>query len=447
MSVKPNASVMPCTLSNSALTATSPASAADTSGSAPNKVKPAWRYAKPHQQDHAESGGAAQPGGFGLRALLDDRREVSRAADRERGRRRAAHALELGAQRVQGESLAIGVEGRGARLREQQCALTVRGEPHIVDAPRLEARLPARGEMQHLERGIARQPFFEHHGCRRRHVGGSIRELGRQSPLVERPRVEGVGEQVTVREQILRNIQGVLFAIGDQAECGVGAQGRGEFLREPGQHCGFVTADRHQQQSRRRAFADVLHQQLLLLGAWRRHEQAQVGGDDQPRVNKGEAHRQQATPAASSSAARRFMAARPAGPARGRGVRVRREMRSAGTGAATRESASRVSAPSPSGSSAATQPGRSPLPNTSIRSRCFASRGSRGLSVSVQWVACSSSVTSKSWPSGARRPSSSARKLPSNTRNCGARASEMVRAGRPSRAMRTVSPATSVDSR
>ncbi len=104
-----------------------------------------------------------------------------------------------------------------------------------------------------------------------------------------------------------------------------------------------------------------------------------------------------------------------------------------------------VSAPSPSGSSASTQAGRSPLPCTSMCARCLARLASLGSSVSVQFASCSSSVTAKSCCSGVSRPSSSARKLPNNTRSCGARCRDSVRVGLPARVMRTWSPSTSVD--
>ena len=263
--------------------------------------------------------------------------------------------------------------------------------------------------MQHFERGIARQPFFEQAGCRRGHVSGSIRELGRQSRRVQRPRVEGVGDQVAVRQQILGNGERRLLAVGDQAECGVRGSARQRVSsRSPASIAGssppIATSSSRDAGLSPMFCTSSCCSSVRGAGMNRRRSADTVSRGLDP----GEAQRQQATPARPAAAQPRRVIAARAGRCRGRRQRrsssAREGMRAAG--AARVESASKVSAPSPSGSSASTQPGRSPLPYTSMRSRCFARRESRGLRVSFQFAAllfqCHFEILLRAAPGGLR---------------------------------------------
>ncbi len=221
---------MPCTLSNSALTAARPASAADTSGNAPNKVKLKLPVGQPHEQDHADV--AAPPNHVAsvcVRFLMIEEK-YPEPLTTSVAPRAGAGAFRIPVRSASSaHSLSIRIESRRARFGQQQRPLAVRGEPHVVQAMRLHARLPARRQVQQLEGGIARQQLLEKACGRRGHVRHAIVELGLQPCGVQRLSVERVRDQVSIRKQLLGNGQRRLLSVRDQSELGV----RGQRGTEP----------------------------------------------------------------------------------------------------------------------------------------------------------------------------------------------------------------------
>ncbi len=232
---------------------------------------------QPQQQDENHAVDGADPTGFLRGAAADLHRERTRPAEGEATAAVAGHLREGGADRIDRGLLALGIETGGARFDRQQRFAPGAVEPDSVQALRCIRGLPGFRELECFQGGIARQQRLDQCGRGRPQVLHALAEFGAEECAVEAMRVGGIGEQVAVRTQALGNcFEAGITAVGDQLELRLRKE---PFAQRRGLHrerLRIAAGQRHQQQARTRALAQLVDQQLLRAGFRGRHELAQV---------------------------------------------------------------------------------------------------------------------------------------------------------------------------
>ena len=145
----------------------------------------------------------------------------------------------------------------------------------------MPCRQPRVGEFQQLERRIPRQPGLQEPRCRRCEVTYALLELRPEEIGIQRRVIQRRRQQVAIGQQRIRDRVQARLAVRDQAELAAGAQRSGQRPRSVGRGLRVRPRDREQQHARSRALADLLQDEPLLRRPRRRHEQSQVGPDDE----------------------------------------------------------------------------------------------------------------------------------------------------------------------
>ena len=148
---------------------------------------------------------AAEPLRFTLRALLHEHRERSGAARLEREGRGPCGPSNAALQRIGGDALALRVEARRVSFGNEQGLAPDASNQTSLTELRLPCRQPRLGELQQLQRRVARQPRFEKAAAGEARSRTRSCECARGIRASKAECVQRRRQQVAVRQQRIGN--------------------------------------------------------------------------------------------------------------------------------------------------------------------------------------------------------------------------------------------------